>query len=360
MHNDYLYKNVKTFFLCITLLATGCFPNCVFAQAKKSSLPVPVIFDTDMGPDYDDVGAIALLHAMADSGECNILATIASNKHKRIAAVLDVMNTYFNRPNLPVGVVRGNAVDMEARQKWDSLVVAKYPHNIQTNEQAEDALKLYRRILSKQPDRSVTIVTVGFLTNMANLLQSGPDEFSPFSGRELITRKVKELVSMAARFDGQMGTYKEFNVVKDSGSSKIVFDNWPAPVLFSGFEIGQNIHTGLPVAASAITNSPVKDVFALSIPLDPNDKKGRMSWDETAVLVAVRGYQQYFNVVKGKIICNSNGTNSWDKKGKRDSYLIQKMPVPEIEKVINDLIMHQPMVKKNFYERHPNLKASDV
>lgn len=73
---------------------------------------------------------------------------------------------------------------------------------------------------------------------------------------------------------------------------------------------------------------------------------GRMSWDETAVLVAIRGYQKYFTVVKGKIICNTNGSNGWDKKGKRDSYLVQKMPIPEIENVINDLIMHQPVKHK--------------
>ena len=53
-----------------------------------------------MGPDYDDVGAIALLHALADSGNCTILATMASNKHPKVAAVLNVLNTYFNRPKI--------------------------------------------------------------------------------------------------------------------------------------------------------------------------------------------------------------------------------------------------------------------
>jgi len=40
---------------------------------------VPVIFDTDIAPDFDDVGAMALLHAFADKGEVNILATISCN-----------------------------------------------------------------------------------------------------------------------------------------------------------------------------------------------------------------------------------------------------------------------------------------
>jgi inosine-uridine nucleoside N-ribohydrolase len=341
----YMKKYSKDFLVSFIFALTILLPQFITAQSTKIKAPVPIIFDTDIGPDYDDIGAITLLHAMADSGECKILATIASNKHKRIAAVLDAMNTYFNRPDLPIGVVRGNAVDMEAPQKWDSLIVADYPHTTKTNDQAEDALKLYRKILSKQPDKSVTIVTVGFLTNMANLLQSKPDEFSSLSGRALVTKKVKNLVCMAARFDNEMETFKEFNVVKDSVGSKIVFDNWPTSILFSGFEIGYKIYSGLPVANSSLINSPVKDAFKISIPLDPNDKNGRNSWDETAVLVAVRGYRKYFTIVKGKIICNTDGSNSWDKKGKRDSYLVQKMPIPEIENVINDLMMHQPVNK---------------
>ena len=44
----------------------------IYAFAQTAKKPVPVIFDTDMGPDYDDVGAIAMLHALADKGEATI------------------------------------------------------------------------------------------------------------------------------------------------------------------------------------------------------------------------------------------------------------------------------------------------
>jgi hypothetical protein len=76
--------------------------------------------------------------------------------------------------------------------------------------------------------------------------------------------------------------------------------------------------------------------------MDANDKNGRNSWDETAVLVAVRGYEKYFDVVKGTIICNADGSNGWNKDGTRDYYLVQKLPIAAMEKVLNDLIMHQP------------------
>jgi inosine-uridine nucleoside N-ribohydrolase len=314
-----------------------------FAQTKQ---PVPIIFDTDMGPDYDDVGAIALLHALADSGECSILATMASNRHPYVAPVLDVLNTYFNRPSLPIGVVQGKALAIPAIQKWDSMLTMDYPHQLKANTAATDALALYRRLLAEAPDKSITIVTVGFFTNMANLLRSGPDKYSAKNGLSLIKQKVKLLVSMAGRFDEGIKDFKEFNVMKDAPASVTTFSEWPTPIIFSGFEIGAGLFTGLPILHNAaISHSPVKDVFARSIPMDPNDKNGRMSWDETAVLVAVRGYQPYFNLVKGKIIPQADGGNGWDAKGKRDGYLVKKMPAAELEKILNDLIMHQPVKK---------------
>ncbi len=148
---------------------------------------------------------MAVLHTLADSGQVTILATVASNQSPYIAATLSALNTYFGRPDIPVGVVRGRGVKLLASQKWDSLLVAKYPHKIKNNEQAEDALTLYRRILTSQPDNSVTIVTVGFMTNMADLLISKPDQYSPLSGRDLIKKKVVKLVSMAGRFPGESG-----------------------------------------------------------------------------------------------------------------------------------------------------------
>ena len=51
-----------------------------FAQTRqKTKQPVPVILDTDIGPDYDDVGAMAVLHALADAGEARPLAVMSSN-----------------------------------------------------------------------------------------------------------------------------------------------------------------------------------------------------------------------------------------------------------------------------------------
>jgi len=318
----------------LLFLLLGCSKNL----PKTAVEPAKIIFDTDFGPDYDDVGALALLHAMADSGKIEILATISSNKHELVAPGMDVLNTYFGRPNLPVGAPKGNAVNLGAWQHWLDSLVAKFPHKIQNTSEVENAVSVYRRILADQPDSSVTIVTVGFLTNLADLLQSAADSISNLSGKELILKKVKKLVSMSGTFPEG----REFNVHMDSTASKVAFENWPTQITFTGYEIGSKIFTGLRVMKMP-DNNPVKDVFRISIPMAEEDKNGRMSWDETAVLIGVYGTQDFFDTIRGKMVVNENGSNSWinDSLGNH-MYVVQKMPIPEITTIIENRMMHIP------------------
>lgn len=315
--------------------------TCMFSFIQAQ---VNVIFDSDMGPDYDDVGAITLLHAFADEGKANILATAASTKYENVAEVFNVFNTYFNTPNIPIGVPKGDALELHDWQHWTDSIVSKYPHAINSNKDVPDAVALYRRILSIQPDKSVTIITVGFLTNLKNLLQSKADMFSSLTGEQLVRQKVKQLVSMAGKFpEGS-----EFNINRDFVASKYVYENWPTPVLFSGFEIGEKIKCGLPLIHNdAITNSPVKDVFRISIPQAAEDSAGRKSWDETAVLVGVLGYDKWFDVKRGKIvISDKDGSNTWiDDANGTQAYLIEKTPPEVVQKLIDELIQHQPKAK---------------
>src|SRR6478752_5459747 len=128
---------------------------------------VPIIFDTDIAPDYDDVGALAMLHAFADKCEAKILATISSNAFETTAPTLSVLNTYFKRPGIPIGITKTELPNKSCSQQWAQAIVSKYPHALQSNNEAVDAVKLYRKILSSQPDKSVTVVSVGFFTNLA-------------------------------------------------------------------------------------------------------------------------------------------------------------------------------------------------
>ncbi len=312
---------------------------CVSSSAQKAN-PIPVIFDSDMGPDYDDVGAITLLHAFADSGYVKILATIASTKYEGVASVFDVLNTYFKRPDILIGVPKGKALELKDSQHWTDTLLLNYPHSIKKNAEALSALEAYRRLLASQPDRSVTIITVGFLTNIADLLQSVPDKYSNLNGRDLVMQKVKQLVCMAGGFPSG----NEFNVRMDAAASKTVFDNWPTPVLLSGVEIGFTILTGLPLVNDrSIKQSPVQDVYRICIPLAQQDSAGRMSWDQTAVLIAVKGYRPWWNIETGKMIVADNGSNTWSKESSLQSYLTPAQSPHIVQELINKLMKHQPM-----------------
>jgi hypothetical protein len=132
----------------------------------------------------------------------------------------------------------------------------------------------------------------------------------------------------------------------DSTASKYVYENWPGKIIFTGFEIGAKIHTGLKLISSDIRNSPVKDVFRISIPLAEEDKNGRMSWDETAILIGVYGTNPFFNTVRGKINVNINGSNTWTNTADGNQYYVTfKMPESQIGDFIEARMMHQPMLK---------------
>jgi hypothetical protein len=131
-------------------------------------------------------------------------------------------------------------------------------------------------------------------------------------------------------------------------ASKKVLAEWPTTILFSGFEIGQKIKTGLPlIHDEQIQKSPVKDVFAICIPLAKEDSAGRMSWDETAVLVAVKGWQNYYNLEKGNCKINPDGFNEWEKSGETRAHLLEKQSPLEVSEIINQLLMHKPVNHKN-------------
>src|ERR1035437_3774566 len=62
-----------------------------------------IIVDFDWGTDADDIGGLAILHILADSGYCNILA-IGNCQYNNYGAIsLNTVNTYYGRSTLPIG-----------------------------------------------------------------------------------------------------------------------------------------------------------------------------------------------------------------------------------------------------------------
>lgn len=306
-----------------------------------SAQPVKIIFDTDMGPDYDDVGAITVLHALAAKGECEILATMASDGYPTIAPTIEVFNRYFQQPDIPIGVPGPDAPSFSCPNHWNDSLTINYLPKIKTNKDYPSATEVYRKVLASQKDNSVVIVTVGFISNLAELLKSGPDQYSKLSGKELVAKKVKRWVAMAGGFP----EFSEFNVNQHPKASLYAFENWPAPILFSGFEIGVKIMTGNKVATQGTKGSPVQWAYKYCLSTYEDRKsENRNSWDHTAVLCAVRNPEEYFYVIgNGTFICNPDGSNSWDAdKNSNHSFLVHKYPYQKIADVLDELMMYEP------------------
>jgi inosine-uridine nucleoside N-ribohydrolase len=326
------------FLIFATFLQFGLLP---MVSAQKLSEPVKIIFDSDMGPDFDDVGAITILHALAAKGECEILATMASDGYPYVAPTLEVFNRYFQKPNIPIGVPGPEAPKFSCPNHWNDSLVVKYLPNLKTNSDYPSATEVYRKVLAAQPDGSVVIVTVGFLSNLEALLKSGPDQISKLSGKELVAKKVKKWVAMAGGFpEGN-----EFNINQHAAASVFTIANWPTPILFSGFEIGAKIMTGNKVATLGTKGSPVQWAYHYCLSnYESRQSVNRNSWDHTAVLCAVRNPEDYFYVIgKGTFVCNQDGSNTWDPgKNSNHSFLVHKYPYQKIADILDDLMLYEP------------------
>jgi hypothetical protein len=131
----------------------------------------------------------------------------------------------------------------------------------------------------------------------------------------------------------------------DAPASPKVFAEWNTPFILSPFDVGEKILTGIRLINNAgIQNSPVKDAYQVALTADKNTT-GRMSWDQTAVLVAARGYENYFNGKKVNLKIEDGGANVLI-PGEKFIWLSFKKSPLEIQTEIEDLMMHQPIIKK--------------
>jgi len=331
-----MLKLTKRRFLSTLSAVVLLIPAAATAREPQTARPVRLIFDTDMMGDVDDVGTVALLHALANQGEVKILAMGLSGKNPWSPLCLDALNTYFRRPDVPIGVVRGPAFDK--RSRYAEAISKEFPHTLKSADDAPDAAVLYRKVLAKQPDNSVVMVSVGQVTNFKNLLETAPDEHSNLKGVDLVRQKVEAWVCMG----GKIPEGREANLIHDGPAAAHAIANWPTPIIFSGWEIGQEIMTGARLR-QAPEGTPVRRAYELF-----NGLNNRQSWDQTAVLYAVRGLDgglaDYWDLDStGYLHVNPDGSNQWRSSPDKDhTYLVRKMEPKKIAGVIEELMLRPP------------------
>ena len=207
-----------------------------------------VIFDTDMGSDCDDAGALAILHALADAGEVRILGVIfSSGKNRYGVGTCDAINTYYGRGDLPLGQYKGTDVGDPQDSYTKRIATATKLFGHDTVNEAPDLVSVYKKILESQPDGSVTIVTVGHPHGLVHLLRDR-------RGAEVVRAKVDRWVAMGT------GGWN-FQAVGMAAYCEELLQKWPMPFYMS--PAGKQIITGnrrLPKTPEA---NPVREAYRL-------------------------------------------------------------------------------------------------
>lgn len=290
--------------------------------------PVRVIFDTDMYGDIDDALALAMLHALESRGEIELLAVTISTQAGEAARYVDAIDTFYGRGSIPIGVVSGGVTPRALADSrygqylpspggvnFTQHIAEAYPRSRSGRTANEDALTLLRRVLADQPDRSVVVIGVGYLTNLARLLDSGRDGEVSLDGRSLVERKVRFLSVMAGNFaaDGA----QEFNVEMDVPAARRVFAQWPTPIVVSGSEVGSRIlfpQSAIDRYFGYVDRHPIAETYRYAASFyrrfarTPGSPHDHATYDLTSVLHAARPEGGYFTLsAPGTVLVHDDG-----------------------------------------------------
>ena len=133
----------------------------------------------------------------------------------------------------------------------------------------------------------------------------------------------------------------ESNLWSEPAASKYAIENWPRPVLFSGIKIGNAITSGMTYVRTSADN-PARRAYEICTGYIGGS---HASWDQTAVLAAVRNPSLYWDVeTHGYMaITDDKASNEWlSTPDKNHSYLINKGQKKEVTQTINDLMADAP------------------
>lgn len=308
-------------FILLGQVALAQHPTHPFYMEGK----LKVILDTDMGNDIDDAMALDMLYKYADQGRVNLLAIMNNKESDYSTRFIDLMSTWYGYKKIPIGRIEkgvfiNDYVDYSKNMVEYNDTTKRYKYSIKKHDKLLETHELYRKVLARQKDHSVVVISVGFSTNLARLLQSGPDKYSPLSGVELVARKVKYLSVMAGSFGEKKRA--EFNVIHDRPAAQYVMANWPTGIVLSPFEVGTSV---IYPAASIeqdfgwAANHPLIDAYKRYRPFPYN----RPTWDLTSVYYAVEQENNLLDISKpGKLTVDDEGFTHFSEQPDGKHYVL--------------------------------------
>lgn len=296
-------------FLLCSIEMASCNDNDEPSKQNYDGTPL-IILDTDIGSSTDDLFALEMLYYYHNEGKCKLLGVVVDRMGEHCAAIADVMNTYFGHPEVPIGLVRNGIASPQVWIDYSALPsytgsdgTPMFRRSVSDYNTLPDGWRLYRRLLAAQPDHSVSICSIGFVTSLSQLLASSADEYSPLNGVELVRKKVKCLYIMGGVFGESVEP--DFNFAQGITFAQEFFRLWPKDVdmIFSPMEVGQGIEYKPEQVVADVSWTdihPIKQVYTQC-----NCNTGQMMWDPMAVINAVEGDEAFSLSQRGTVSLTS-------------------------------------------------------
>lgn len=259
-----------------------------------------LLIETDVFGDVDDVGALAVAHYFADQERAEIVSVGVNTPSRYGSQTVRIVNRWYGRDAIPVGAM----LPLD-----DSVFELDYAHRVATDyataadrEEPGAAVAVHRKALSESPDGSVTVVSLGFLDNLADLLRSDPDDDSPLPGRDLVALKVRRAVVMGGYFPSG----HEYNITESIPAAQEFVRAWPTDVDFLGWEVGAPVVTGKEISTR-------EGVIADAYRAYNGAGTGRESWDLLAVHFALTEDPAiYATSERGRVFIDDSGRTTFD------------------------------------------------
>lgn len=241
----------------------------------------PFIVDLDFSTDVDDVCAVRVANILDKRGVIDLKAMMLCVTGENIIDAMQGLLDYDDMDGVDIGTSALNIVDTSPY--WNTL--AEYN---KTNDErvVKDSVKLYRQILINNI-HDVTIVTTGYLTNIAELLKSEPDEISRKSGEELVKDKVKAIYITGGSYpDGYDNNF--FFRPEAIEAINYVIESCEVPI----YLISSN--NGAPFTCGGLLQRQDKErKDPVSRALDATGfYDGRAAWDPFSIWVAACGFEE--------------------------------------------------------------------
>ena len=299
-------KKVLSIVICIVLLCSCS--DVDEPSLGQSSARTTIIFDTDMISSTDDLVALCALYKYMDEGRCDVIGIVVDREGEVNAACADVFNTFYGHADIPIGLVRNGIKDDKVFIDYSDVTIWRdsdgnplFRRSISDYSTLPDGWELYRTLLQSAPDKSVTIVSVGFLTALAQLLSTD-------GGPQLVADKVKAIYIMGGCFNNGLADY---NFAHGAEFAQTFFDLWPesTPMYFSPFEVGVDIYYGKQLLLDDFadtTTHPLKEIY-----LRHDEDRTQKMWDPLAVIQAVEGDGWFSLSEWGHVSIDSEGNTTF-------------------------------------------------